>query len=56
MPITTYIIQDLTEETECAWCGFPLYAGDKVYMPTETGEPACSVFCAIRLVTHSNEE
>jgi len=56
MPITNYVIQDLAEETECTWCGFPLYVGDKVYMPTEIQEPACSVFCAIRILNHSNEE
>jgi hypothetical protein len=56
MPITTYIVQEIAEETECSWCGFPLYVGAKVYMPTETEEPACSVLCAIKLVNHAKEE
>lgn len=50
--IQTYIIKDHSEECTCAWCGAPLYEGDKVYVLSGDDHPTCCTFCTYSLQEH----
>lgn len=34
MQLSKYIIRRWQDETQCDWCGYPLYIGDVAYMDT----------------------
>ena len=44
--MTTYIIHDHTEETDCDYCGQPLYTGDKAVEDVR-GMVFCSKTCSV---------
>jgi len=49
-----YVIRGLAQETDCDWCGMPLYHGDEA-IETDTGGIACSRRCADRYDDQAEE-
>ena len=39
-----YTINDRTEETECDYCGYPLYIGDNAILAD--GDRICGIYCS----------
>ncbi len=47
--LTYRISSERREDTDCPWCGEPLYNGKIAYQYDIDSEPACSRSCAISL-------
>ena len=44
--MTKYTIKRRDEETECCYCAYPLFIGDKAYMSADEQSVYCSKVCA----------
>mgnify|MGYP001277200601 CR=1 FL=1 len=47
--IREYTIRAHRWETECGWCGAPIFYGDTAYEAVGVCSPCCSPSCAERL-------